>query len=365
MLVLALGCNEQAPVAPDGDDIFVEKSGNGTDPLKVMTWNIYVGTNVDIILGASDPSQVPVLAAEAFQLLLSTDFPARAEAIVDQIEETSPHLIGLQEISLLRIQSPGGLVMGGTTPAETVVLDYLQILMNALQARGLEYKVAGMIQNTDAEVPMITGQDPLTFDDVRLTDFDVILARQDVDISNVLVANYDAKLTVPGLGIEVLRGFVAVDAIVQKQTYRFVNTHLEPFSSGEAIQLAQAQELLAAVAGEINPVILTGDLNTRPPDAETYALLQSEGLIDSWTINEQANRSNPDGYTSNHDDDLRNDVVDLHERIDFIMVKEAEKEVRVKASVIGDELHDRTSSDLWPSDHAGIIAKLRFKGYKD
>jgi endonuclease/exonuclease/phosphatase family metal-dependent hydrolase len=330
-----------------------------------MDWNIYVGTNVDIILGASDPAQVPILAAEAFQLLLSTDFTSRAEAIADQIEETSPHLIGLQEISLLRIQSPGDLIVGGTTPAETVLFDYLQILLDALYSRGLEYKVAGMIQNTDAEVPMITGQDPLAFDDVRLTDFDVILARQDVQISNVMAANYETKLTIPGLGIDVLRGFVAVDATVRSQTYRFVNTHLEPLSSGEAIQLAQAQELVDAIGDESNPVILTGDLNTRPPDAATYKFLQDAGFVDSWLINEHTDQNNPEGFTSNHDDDLRNEIVDLDTRIDYIMVKETEQTVRVKANVIGDELQDRTASGLWPSDHAGVAAKLYFKGNKD
>jgi hypothetical protein len=34
--------------------------------------------------------------------------------------------------------------------------------------------------------------------------------------------------------------------------------------------------------------------------------------------------------------------------------------MKVKATVIGDELQDRTESGLWPSDHAGVVAKIQF-----
>jgi endonuclease/exonuclease/phosphatase family metal-dependent hydrolase len=229
--------------------------------------------------------------------------------------------------------------------------------MDVLSSRGLEYMVAGKVRNSDAEVPMITAQNPSSFDDVRLTDFDVVLAKEDIKISNVLARNYAAGLAVPGPGIEVVRGFVAVDATVRKQTWRFVSTHLEQRSSGKAIQSGQARELMSALADDSHPVILTGDLNTTAPDAETYMSIRSAGFVDTWTINETTDSSNPGGFTSNHDDNLRNEVVDLDTRVDYIMIK-TDKQVRVLANVIGDEPNDRTPSGLWPSDHAGIAAKL-------
>ena len=131
------------------------------EPISVMTWNIYVGTDVDKILAAQNPQEVPVLAAEAFQLLLATNFAERAEAIAKQIAQYQPHVIGLQEISLLRRQSPGDAVAGGTTPAEEVLFDYLEILLAAIQGQGQNYKVAGMVQNTDAEIPMVVNINPL------------------------------------------------------------------------------------------------------------------------------------------------------------------------------------------------------------
>ncbi len=301
-------CEKDPSMGPSQDE----------EPISVMTWNIYVGTDVDKILAAQNPQDVPVLAAEAFQLLLATKFAERAEAIARQIAQYQPHVIGLQEISLLRRQSPGDAVAGGTTPAEEVLFDYLEILLAAIQGQGQSYKVAGKVQNTDAEIPMVVNVNPLAFDDIRLTDFDVVLARDDVEISRIVEANFDTKVTVPGFGLDILRGYVAVDAKIGEKSYRFVNTHLEPRSSGEQIQLAQAQELVAALQSETLPIILVGDLNTRPPDAQTFQFFESQGFVDIWPLN--SNSENPNGFTSAHDLDLKNSEVNLTDRVDLILV---------------------------------------------
>jgi hypothetical protein len=33
---------------------------------------------------------------------------------------------------------------------------------------------------------------------------------------------------------------------------------------------------------------------------------------------------------------------------------------KVKSDVVGDEVKDMTPNGLWPSDHAGVVAKIRF-----
>ena len=331
------------------------------DHLTVMTMNVYVGADVDQILSAQDPTQIPILVALAFQQLLATNFFERAEAIAERIQSAQPHLVGLQEISRIRIQSPGDAVGGGSTPATVVLFDYLEILLDALAARGLDYQVAGMVRNADIEMPMLASLAPLAFDDVRLTDYDVILARGDVAISNVTADNYAAALQIADLGIEIPRGYVAVDAGIKKNhTYRFVNTHLEPADLDT--QLAQAEELLALLEDEKKPVILVGDFNTPAPAGETYQLLEAADYVDVWTRN--LRRREGEGFTFPHDADLQNETVHLSQRIDHIFVRNRTRGHSVLgavfATVWGDALDERTSpSLLWPSDHAAVIATLQ------
>ena len=132
--------------------------------------------------------------------------------------------------------------------------------MDALQAEGLNYQVAAQVENIDIEMPMFTDTG---ITDVRLTDYDVVLSRSDVTISRAASVNYTNALTIEMLGLEIQRGYTAVDATVAGVTYRFVNTHLEAFA--EDNRIAQAQELVDILSDETLPIILLGDFNTRAP----------------------------------------------------------------------------------------------------
>jgi hypothetical protein len=338
--------------------------------IRVMTRNVYVGADLDKVLAAEDPNDIPVLAAEAFQTLIDTNFPERAEAFAKEIKQADPHLIGLQEISTIYTQIPGDAVVGGTTPASDVAYDFLEILMATFNAYGLPYKVVGKIKNIDVEVPMVVNPSPLEFGDVRLIDYDVVLARKDVRTCKVLEKTYWASLPVPTFGIEINRGFVAVDATIGKTTIRFASTHLESlpphdspyYNSVLQLQKVQAQELVTLLKSQKKPVVAVGDFNTPAPYGETYQYIQSEGFMDIWTRN--LLNDNPDGFTSNHDANLCNEIVDLDERIDLIFVRNkagySHHQVfgPVYAYVVGDEPQDRTTNGLWPSDHAGVVACL-------
>jgi endonuclease/exonuclease/phosphatase family metal-dependent hydrolase len=61
-----------------------------------------------------------------------------------------------------------------------------------------------------------------------------------------------------------------------------VTTHLEdtPFPD---VQLAQAQELAAVLAGESHPVVLVGDFNSPAPQGDTFKFFKSHGYLDGWT----------------------------------------------------------------------------------
>jgi len=344
-LLAACGRDVTAPVIAAR-----QVAGHGSG-LTVMSRNVYIGGNVDPIIAATDPNQVPLLVAAAFQEMLSTNYPLRAGLLADEIARTRPHLVGLQEVSLIRIQSPGDLVIGGTTPATTVFLDFLPILLGELRARGLDYRVVAQVANTDVEVPMVTSATP-TFDDVRLTDYDVLLARGDVRTSHDAARNYGQTLPVPGTPIVVRRGFVAVDATVNGATYRVVNTHLE--SAVEPVRFAQAAELVGYLAGETLPIIAVGDFNS---DAETggptYQFLVGAGYGDAWL-------SRVGGATQRltccHASDLKNTAPTLTSRIDLVLTRNM-RSGPVFADVVGDDPRERAGG-LWASDHAGVVARF-------
>jgi len=327
----------------------------------VMTRNVYVGTDVDRILTAQTPEEFVMRVVETWQMLHATDFAERAEALADEIAEAGPHLVGLQEITLFRTQSPGDAVIGGTVPAEDVYLDFLSILMNGLADRGLSYTVVAEVEATDVEVPLPLGDG--TFSDVRMTDYDVVLARSDVGLSDARVGKYFAMLPVAtptGAAVEIRRGWVSVNATVEDITIRFVNTHLEPADYTDQIQAWQLGELLDLLGDETKPIVLVGDLNSEADGSGTpsYQNLLNAGYQDVHQLD-----PTPDGdaLTCCHDLGLRNAAVQFTKRIDHILLANTPVAPEVDAWIVGHDLADRTASGLWPSDHAGVVARLTFQ----
>lgn len=325
----------------------------GTQPLTVMTYNVYVGGSADPLLSVENLGQVPGEVAKIYNNIMASDFPGRAVAIAKSIKTHQPHLIGLQEISLIRRQSPGDLLLGGTVSAEEVILDFLKILMDALQAEGLNYQVAAQVENIDIEMPMVMGTDLI---DARLTDYNVILSRSDVEISNPMSANYENALTIEMLEFEVKRGYAAVDATVAGATYRVVNTHLEVKRLSEENNIAQAQELVDVLSNETMPIILLGDFNTRATDGTGYQIILAAGYVDVWQMDSEGI-----GNTCCQDDDILNEMSDLTVRIDQIFVRNLQLPTSVITQTVGDKSEDRLASGLWPSDHAGVVAQFTFE----
>lgn len=376
LTVLLLTACENASLGPEAN---VPRADRAADPaaLRVMTRNVYVGAPIETVAGATNPAEIPLRVAEAWAAVQATDFPERAEALADEIAREGPHLVGLQEISLFRIQEPGDVLAGNPVPATVTALDQLQALLAALAARGLDYVVAASSENFDLELPMATSQG---LADIRLTDFDVILARSDVAVGGTGSRNFavNVQLSVGGIPIEITRGWAWADATVEGRGYRFVNTHLEPAdfedparSDGcpprsvhpalHQVQLAQVGELLAWTAETSLPVVLLGDFNSAADGCttDTYGLVLEAGFRDAW----QASGERGHGYTANQDPDLRNRVSQLFHRIDFVFYRglggAPAGVTGVSASRVGAEPADRTPSGLWPSDHAGVSVVFR------
>jgi Endonuclease/Exonuclease/phosphatase family len=323
-------------------------------PVTLMSYNLYLGADLTPLATAPSVPAFIGAAGTAFANVNATDFNDRANAIADQILATGPQFIGLQEVTTWRTGQ--GL---DPAPATTVAYDFLGILGNALTARGLSYTPIAAVQNLDVEVPAATTTGLI---DIRLTDQDVLLARTDlppgVTYANAQAQNFSTAvtLTVAGMPITFLRGWNSADVTVDGETFRLVNTHLEPIS--ELARLAQAQELLNGPGNTPLPLVLIGDLNTEaaPPAAApggaTYASLLAAGFLDALAAAGIGDQS-----TCCQDADLLNPASLLSSRIDLALVRGG-LEV-LSAEVVGEAQADRSALGLWPSDHAGIVVTLQ------
>jgi endonuclease/exonuclease/phosphatase family metal-dependent hydrolase len=142
------------------------------------------------------------------------------------------------------------------------------------------------------------------------------------------------------------------------RTFRFFTTHLEAYS--EVVRNLQAAELAAMVEASPYPVVLTGDINSRPTcthvNTVAYDTLVGTGLVEVWPA---VHRKDPCGGFTSGQESLTSPVSTLDHRIDDIFFDPTVMDA-IQADVIGDRERDRTPSGLWPSDHAGSVATLRF-----
>ncbi|MEO1575591.1 MAG: hypothetical protein AAFU65_11605, partial [Pseudomonadota bacterium] len=287
------------------------------EPITVMTRNVYVGADIFRVVNA-DPVLIVPTIAEVYATVVETDFAARAELLADEIATYQPHLVGLQEVSLVRRQSPGDVFFGNPVPATDIDMDFLQMLMDALAARNLPYSVAASVDNADIELPLIAES---SLDDVRLTDRDVTLVRDDVVLQDAITGNYSDNVIInlSGAVIDFNRGYTSVDVAIDGRDYRFVNTHLE-VGSQPAIQGQQANEMIGLLADETRPLILVGDINASPDSSaqQAYARLTAAGFVDLWT--ERAVDDDDPGLTCCFSETLDDQAPDLTSRIDVLMV---------------------------------------------
>lgn len=375
-----------------------------SDPkIKVMSQNQYLGADLAPIVAAADPLAFNSAVIAALQSIAVNNYPERVEALAATIAAKSPHLVALQEMwsfgctpTSPTIPDPCGLF----GPAFN---DHLTATLAVLNDLDADYYEAATVQNLTIEsvgfpvpgVPVFLDQDPYPDIFVTVIDRDVILARGDVVTTPVTYAcakpsqdgcNFEfvAGASIGDIPLNIERGFVAVDALIKGETYRFVNTHLEVrFPDPDnllsrIVQSIQASELLGALAFQPHPsgsrLLVLGDINSDPndpyPSAESGPFLTPyqqfmTGLTwdgaqlpvvfeDVWLLN----RKQTPGLSCCEASDLRNDTSIHERRVDMIF--SASLPDNVKAKVLNTKPEDKTSSGLWPSDHATVYAKLTF-----
>src|SRR3989442_114791 len=279
----------------------------GNKVIGVMTRNLYLGADLGPVI-AAPPEDFFAATSAAWLMVKNNDFHTRAKALAAEVADTRPALIGLQEAVTWRTQSPPD---GMATRATPVEFDYVADLLKALKSKGLVYRRVAEIELLDVEAP--TG---LGFD-IRLTDHETILAREDVQVTKSEGAPFRKLLVLPSptVGeVKLPRGWVSVDVKYRGENLRFVSTHLESFDSGTRV--AQARELADLLANETRPVILVGDLNS-DPGKEGELVLASAGFEDVWSALHDG-----DGLTCCFLEDLtKTKGAALTERIDYVLTR--------------------------------------------
>jgi endonuclease/exonuclease/phosphatase family metal-dependent hydrolase len=336
---------------------------SAADEFTVMTRNLYLGADLTPAMAARNPGDFMTAVSGILETIAMNNFSERAEALAAEIVEERPHLVGLQEVYNFTINGSNG-----TPPFR----DHLADLLAALQAQGVEYQVAAVVNNLNLQLPFAGNL-------IGVLDRDVILARSDVATEVIdfgsgcnkseAGCNYNVVATLPNPldptlpPISIERGFVGVAAgLPDSQRVTFVNTHLEVREVGPfgLLQALQAQELLANLGNLNGPVILVGDFNSDPRDpvqssiVPPYTQLVAARYADAWL---EHRPGNPNGFTCCQNEDLFNPQSALYERIDLILTSEVPR--KVKVDLVGNQIPDKTyPSGLWPSDHAGVAARL-------
>lgn len=331
------------------------KAQNKNRNLVVMTRNMDTGSDYNFVLAAKSQFEAAVAVDATYKEILASGIPERADAIAAEIQQRLPDLVALQEVTMLRRGTAGG-------PATEVVVDQLESLLESLNSRGLHYAPAAVQRNSDLEFTALE-LSSFTFYDARVTDFDVVLARTDLPVSQLKVEQVTQEYFTTilefdmfGQKISVPRGWIAVDVKLRGKPYRLVDTHLE--SINYPVQIAQALELVNGPTITTRPVILAGDINSDGSGSDavlsaSYQILMSAGFQDFWPM---AHPLDP-GFTNPlHGEDPYTPVSAPYQRIDVILFKEGGKGIEAREEfLIGNRQSDLTPHGFWPSDHAGIV----------
>jgi len=311
-----------------------------------MTINIYQGTELEHVLAATTvPSLVAGVTVD-YANVVATNFPERAQALAGEIAAAQPSLVGLQEVATWTVNG-------------SVSYDFLQLLLDALAARGEHYEAVVTRANWHATAPGIVGGSLAT---VGLTEGTAIIARTDLPTDELQLSNpqshdFTARTVFPFFGspFDLGGGWLSVDAKVRGKSFRFVTTHMDPITV--AARTAQAAQIVADAGGGGLPLVIAGDTNSDPTTA-AYSEFLDSGLTDTWA----ALHPDETGLTCCHiktgrpdADAITDPSAPLTARVDYVLTGAGITPLsETLFNVSPSELFD----GLWPTDHAAIAAVL-------
>jgi hypothetical protein len=368
-----------ALVAAPGADAKPKKKAK-TVPVKVMTRNIYLGADLSPALNANSFPAFTAANGAILREVEATDFPRRVIGLAQEIQQKKPDLIGIQEGAWWRtgppptLQAPYAQGPNGNFTATTDKYNFLQILLGALEDRGLSYEIAVEKVEFDFEAPTDYDNNPNTGlfgGEVmgRLTMRDAILVNEDsrvkAKLKNPQSGTYSSLYTpnISGIDVPVTRGWTAGDITVQKgkgkskvkRKFRFVNTHFEAFddeTQRPSIRALQATEVVNGPASKKRTIML-GDFNSnvtgvQPGDEQAFQVIRDAGF-------ERRATSNPLSCCVNNLFTAPPSQFD--HQVDHVVTNMGNKAKLVNSSVTGLE----QVNGIYNSDHAGVFSKLKLR----
>jgi endonuclease/exonuclease/phosphatase family metal-dependent hydrolase len=247
------------------------------DEVNVMIRNIYLGADVSVALDLIP--DLPAAAQFMWDQVAATNFTQRAPVLANELAREQPAVVGIQEATVWECRS-------GLFGESTVIFNFLDQLLEATKAAGVEYVIAAKDGNeavnpgyTIPAIPFLTNvNDPITFQPIFGSDSaacgftisDALLVRADLatDVVAVGTGDYQAAYAVVPVIFEVTRGYAWADLKLPQGTTRFVTTHLESVWDPDSVPVGaqQANELVAVASEWTMPLVVMGDFNADPRD---------------------------------------------------------------------------------------------------
>jgi hypothetical protein len=310
----------------------------------VMTRNMDLGSDYGPALAAHDPQSFAHGVATIYNEIVASNIAERAAGIAREIQETMPTVVSLQEVSLVQ-----RFVWTGTQGPFIDQIDQLAVLRTALAQLGLSYSLALEVHELDIAAPSDAGYL------LRIRDSEAILVRSDLPasiltVSNPQIGHYTHLLSfqTPVGIVTAITGWASIDITAMGSTVRVIDTHLE--SRSASIAAAQANELLIGPVVTNLAIVVAGDLNSGPGTTTGAYDVIAAAMTDTWS----ATKPNDPGLTLPlHGEDFFPYETSPDRRIDLIFTRGLRP---VTDILVGTD--DLTPSGLYPSDHAGVVARV-------
>ena len=242
--------------------------------ITVMSRNIYLGADVAVAMEAIP--NMPKAAQFMWDQVKQNDFSKRVKILANEINESKPDLIGLQEATTWFCKK-------NAWSKKTEVLNFTKQLISELNGK-YQFAAKGEVTAYNPgysinPIPFLTKvKDPATFkpqfnQDSAACGFetgDAILIKSSLvsAIKNVGNIDYRDKYTIIPILMKVTRGYTYLDLEINGQLIRFITTHLEslwdenkvPNAAKQATQLIEDQKMNSL------PTVIVGDFNSDPRD---------------------------------------------------------------------------------------------------